>query len=164
MTWKLSNLTLRSEAERLQILFFSLFLCQSKSPCKRGFFSLQRWEVIIWRKEWKKYNYSVLISSFPHPSALYMCLSRSKEAKSVRVNTCEGRKNSGSEVAESLAFNTFQLVPPRGKNDLYLRGTFKVHAFLLSWHYISPISLAIVPFCNVLLICNHSMTATYIHL
>lgn len=110
MTWKLSNLTLRSEAERLQIFFFSLFLCQNKSPCKRGFFSpLQRWEVIIWRREWKKYNYSILISSFPHPSALSMCLSISKEAKSVWVNTCEERKNSGSKVAEFLAFNTWYL-------------------------------------------------------
>lgn len=57
-----------------------------------------------------EYNYSVLISSFPHPSAFYMCLSRSKEAKSVWVNTCEERKSS-----ESSAFNTFQLVPPSGK-------------------------------------------------
>lgn len=143
---------------------FLYFSVKARALVKGDFFPLQRWEVIIWRKEWKKYNYSVLISSFPHPSALYMCLSRSKEAKSVWMNTCEERKNSGSEVTESLSFNTFQLVPLSGKNALYLHGTFKVYAFLLSWHFMSPTRLAIVHFCNVLLICNHSMPATYIYL
>lgn len=72
-----------------------------------------------------EYNYSVLISSFRHPSAFYMCLSRSKEAKPVWVNTCEERKGSGSEVTESSAFNTFQLVPPSGKKTIY---TYAAHS------------------------------------